>query len=156
MSVDDVLTNAESLIDQSVTVEGVATHVCSKSGMKLFLRGENEDQTLRVESSGTIGKFAPEAVDHNVRVEGKLVEERIDEAYCQQLEEEIKNNTLVSHGEGGKACETEQKAENIAVGSSEMGRVNSFRERIAKRKATEGKDYISFYHVAADSYRIIK
>ncbi len=155
MKVNDLLANAESLVGEKVIVEGLATHVCSKSGMKLFLQGNAEDQSIRVESNSIIGKFDPEAVDHNVRVVGKLVEERIDEAYCKQLEEDIKNNTLVSHGEGGEGCETEQIAEGVAVGSSEMDRVNDFRARIAERKAKDGKEYLSFYHVAADSYTVL-
>ncbi|MDO5665680.1 MAG: hypothetical protein Q4G63_10550 [Bacteroidia bacterium] len=156
LTVDNILSNAEEYVEQVVTVKGLATHVCSKSGMKLFLQGETKDQTIRVESSGSLGKFDPEAVNHNVVVKGKLVEERIDEAYCQNLEEEIRNNTIVSHGEGGAGCETEQIAEGVAVGSSEMDRVNDFRARIAERKASEGKDYLSFYHIAADSYNIVK
>ncbi|MEA4996658.1 MAG: hypothetical protein VB079_09220, partial [Petrimonas sp.] len=65
-------------------------------------------------------------------------------------------STTVTHGEGGEGCETEQKAEGVAVGSSEMDRVNEFRTRLAERKASEGKDYLSFYHIAADSYSIVK
>lgn len=156
MDVDELLTNAESFIDQVVIVEGTATHVCAKSGMKLFLEGESGGQTLRVESSGTLGKFDPEMVDQKVRVQGKLVEERIDEAYCQKLEEEIRNNTHVSHGEGGEGCATEQRADGVEIGSSEMERVNNFRARIAERQATEGKDYFSLYHIAAESYHIIE
>lgn len=156
INVSDLLTKAELLVDKKVVVEGFCSHVCSKSGMKLFLADGIEDgQSIRVESNSTIGKFDPEAVDHNVRVVGKLVEERIDEAYCKQLEEDIKNNTLVSHGEGGDGCETEQIAEGVTVGSSEMDRVNDFRARIAERKAKDGKEYISLYHIAADSYRVL-
>lgn len=156
VNVTDLLANAESLAGEAIIVEGLATHVCAKSGMKLFLQGDTGEQTIRIESNGSLGKFDPEAVNHTVRVWGRLVEERIDEAYCQQLEEEIRNNTLVSHGEGGSGCETEQKAEGVATGSSEMERLNDFRTRIAERKANDGKEYLSLYHVAADSYIIIR
>lgn len=152
LGVDKLLTDAELLTGQIVTVEAVCTHVCSKSGMKLFLN-DGGDQTVRVESNSTIGKFDKEAVDKTVRVRGTLVEERIDEAYYQKLEEEIRNNTLTSHGEG---CETEQKAEGVATGSSEMERVNNFRARITERKTAEGKDYLSFYHIAAVSYKVVE
>lgn len=156
MKVGDLLTNADSYVGKNVVVEGLCSHVCAKSGMKLFLGdGTENGPTLRVESNSTIGKFNPEAAEKKVVVQGKLVEERIDEAYCQKLEEEIRNNTLVSHGEGGAGCETEQANEGVAVGSSEMDRVNDFRARIAERKAKEGKDYLSFYHVAANSYKIL-
>lgn len=156
LTVDQLMADAETLTGETVTVEGLCSHVCAKSGMKLFLVDDNDDQSIRVESNGTLGKFDKEAVDKKVRVTGKLVEERIDEAYLQEMEKEINDSTVVTHGEGAADCETEQKAEGIAAGSSEMERVNDFRARIAERKAAEGKDYLSFYHIAADSYRIIK
>ena len=89
-------------------------------------------------------------------VKGTLVEDRITEADLQKMEKDIAEGTTVSHGEGGEGCETEQLAEGVAVGSSEMDRVNDFRTRIAERKAAEGKDYLSFYHIAANSYHVVK
>lgn len=156
LTVDETLAKADSLIGKTLTVEGVCTHVCSKSGMKLFLQGNSDDSYLRVESNATIGKFDKGAVDKKVRVVGTLTEERIDEVYLQKMEQDIKNNAVASHGEGGKGCATEQKAKGVAEGSSEMDRINDFRTRIEERKAKEGKDYLSFYHIAADSYRIIE
>ena len=101
MSVDELLMNAEALAGETVIVEGLCTHVCAKSGMKLFLEGTDKTQTLRAESDATLGKFDPASVDRNVRVRGKLVEEQISD------------NTLVSHGEEGEGCETEQAAKKL-------------------------------------------
>ncbi|MCE5225764.1 MAG: hypothetical protein LLG05_07870 [Porphyromonadaceae bacterium] len=39
MNVDELLMNAESLAGETVIVEGLCTHVCDKSGMKLFFAG---------------------------------------------------------------------------------------------------------------------
>lgn len=156
LTVDNVLSDPAAYVGQTVTVEGVCSHVCSKSGMKLFIQGASEDKTLRAESNSRLGKFDEESVDKKVRVKGTLVEDRITEADVQEMEKEIIAGTQVSHGEGGDGCETEQLAEGVAVGSSEMDRVNNFRARIAERKAEEGKDYLSFYHIDADSYHIVK
>jgi len=101
MNVDELLMNAESLAGETVIVEGHCTHVCAKSGMKLFLQGTDKKQTLRAESDATLGKFDPASVEKNVRVRGKLVEEQISD------------NSPVSHGEEGEGCETEQAAEKI-------------------------------------------
>lgn len=156
LSVDNILSSPEEYVGQPVTVEGLATHVCAKSGMKLFLQGSSNTQIIRAESNSTLGKFDKACVDNKVVVKGKLVEERITEADLQKMEQEIAEGTTVTHGEGEEGCETEQKAEGVAVGSSELDRVNDFRTRIAERKASEGKDYLSFYHIAADSYSIVK
>ncbi len=156
LTVDNVLSDPEEFVGQSVTVEGLATHVCAKSGMKLFLQGSTDAQSIRAESNSTLGKFNEECVDNKVVVKGTLVEDRITEADLQKMEKDIAEGTTVSHGEGGEGCETEQLAEGVAVGSSEMDRVNDFRTRIAERKAAEGKDYLSFYHIAANSYHVVK
>ncbi|MEA4905465.1 MAG: hypothetical protein VB098_04720 [Petrimonas sp.] len=156
LTVDNILSNPGEYVGKPITVEGLATHVCAKSGMKLFLQGSTDAQSIRAESNSTLGKFNEECVNNKVVVKGTLVEERITEADLQKMEEEITEGTNVTHGEGGEGCETEQKTEGLAVGSSEMGRVNDFRTRIAERKASEGKDYLSFYHIAADSYHIVK
>ena len=155
MSVDDLLTNAASLIDETVIVDGLCTHICQKSGMKLLLQGSDAAHTVRAESDATLGKFDPENVGKRVRVRGKLVEERLDEAYLQDLEKQLNDSTLVSHGEGGEGCETEQAAEGVTTGSSETERVNQLRQQIAERKASEGKEYLSQYHIAAESCQMI-
>ena len=156
LTVDNILTTPDEYVGQTVTVKGKATHVCAKSGMKLFLEGSREVHTIRVESNSTLGKFDKACVDNEVVVKGILVEEKITEADLKKMEEEIVENRSVTHGEDGEACETEQKAEGVAAGSSEMDRVNQFRERLAERKASEGKDYLSFYHIAANSYSVVE
>lgn len=154
LTVGNLLANPASYVGQTVTVEGLCTHVCSKSGMKLFMADDADGQTIRVESNATLGKFDKETAEKIVVVRGTLVEEKITEADLQEMENEIAQGTTVTHGEGGEGCETEQKAEGTTVGSSEMERVNGFRARITERKAAEGKDYLSLYHIAADWYKV--
>jgi len=156
MNVDELLMNAASLTGETVVVEGLCTHVCAKSGMKLFLQGSDQAHTLRAESDATLGKFDPNSADKQVRLRGKLVEDRIDEAYLQQWEEQIRESTLVVHGEEGEGCATEQAAEGVAAGSSEMEQVQQYRRQIADRKAAEGKDYLSQYHLAAETVQMLK
>ncbi|MDD4777411.1 MAG: hypothetical protein PHV53_03880 [Fermentimonas sp.] len=73
--IGDLIINAESMIDEHVIVEGLCTHVCEKSGMKLFLKDEASGQTVRAESSATLGKFDPDCVDNFVRVRGTIVKD---------------------------------------------------------------------------------
>jgi len=101
MNVDELLMNAESLAGETVIVEGLCTHVCDKSGMKLFLQGTDKTKTLRAESDATLGKFDPASVNRNVRVRGKLVEELSSD------------NSLASHEEKVESCETEQTGKKL-------------------------------------------
>lgn len=154
LQVDDVLKNAGQLTGQTVEIEGICTHICAHGGGKIFLMGSDDTHTIRIEAGSKIGKFKPETVNSVVRIKGKLVEERIDEAYLTQWEEKVKAQTAEKHGDSEAGCSSEQKARGEAVANSTSERINNFRKRIAERQAKEGKDYLSFYHIDAESYTI--
>lgn len=153
--VDDILAVAEHEVDKTVTVEGLCTHICSHGGKKLFLMGNDDSKTIRVESNDDLGAFKSECVNSLVRVKGQLKEERIDEAYLLNWENEIEEGTAEQHGDDGEGCETEQKAQGQDSVSSEAGRIKDFRNRIAERNDAEGKNYLSFYYIEATEYSIL-
>ena len=109
MEIDDLLTNAESLTDQEVTIEGVCTHACKHGATKIFLMGSDDTQTIRVEAA-KLGSFDTKCVNSIVRVTGTLKEQRVDEAYLQQWEARLKAAAAEKHGEGEAGCTTEKKA----------------------------------------------
>ena len=155
VTVDKLLTNAEQELDNVVLVEGVCTHICSHGGKKLFLMGDDDSKTIRVEASDDIGAFKPESVNSIVKVKGTLKEERIDEAYLTQWEARLAEGVVDEHGEDGEGCETELKAQGQEDLDSETARIKDFREKIAVRNETEGKNYLSFYYVEAIEYTIL-
>jgi len=104
LSVNELLEQASVLAGKQVVVEGIATHVCQKSGMKLFLKGNADDKTIRAESNSSIGKFDPNAVDKKVRVTGMLVEEIVKEADHHETDKLVADSA---------ACETEQNTQTI-------------------------------------------
>lgn len=155
VTVDELLANAEQEIDNVVLLEGVCTHICSHGGKKLFLMGDDDSKTIRVEASDDIGAFKPESVNSIVKVKGTLKEERIDEAYLTQWEARLAEGVVDEHGEDGEGCETELKAQGQEDLDSETARIKDFREKIAVRNETEGKNYLSFYYVEAIEYTIL-
>ncbi len=68
----------------------------------------------------------------------------------------MKDQTAEQHGNGETGCSAEQQAHGETVANSEEKRIAAFRARIADRKAKEGKEYLSFYHIDGDSYEIQK
>lgn len=84
MTVDSLLAVAGDRIGDSVVVEGFCKTICKKCGRKLFLTGDDSTKTLRIESGESIGMFDAGAVHAIVRVEGRIMEQRIDEDYLQQ------------------------------------------------------------------------
>jgi hypothetical protein len=152
LEVDSLLANAENLVDKKVKVEAVCTHICKHAGRKIFLMGSDDKNTIRVEAC-EIGSFPAECVNSIVYVEGVLREDRIDEAYLQNWEAQLKA-AGEQHGNNGQAgCNTEKNARQETADTPE-GRIEDFRQRIAERKAKTGKDYLSFYHIDAEKYEI--
>lgn len=154
--IDQVLAEGEALADQLIEIEGVCTHICSHSASKIFLLGENEGKTIRVEAA-ELGSFDQKCVNSIVKVKGILHEERIDEAYLQAWEERIANKTEEKHGEGDGegGCDTE-KAARGETAHNNVDRIADFRAKIAARKETDGKEYLSFYYVEAKEYEIVE
>lgn len=155
-SVDDLLSQADSLVGQSISVEGVCTHICAHGGKKIFLMGTDDTKTIRVEATDQTGAFAQECVNSVVTATGKLVEQRIDEAYLAQWEADVKAGTDEKHGDDEEAagCTAEQKAQNETAVNTIDARIANFRTRIAQQKEETGKDYLSFFHIEAQNYTI--
>ena len=154
--IDSVLAEGEALAGQLIEIEGVCTHICSHSASKIFLLGENEVKTIRVEAA-ELGSFDQKCVNSIVKVKGILHEERIDEAYLQAWEQRIANKTEEKHGEGDGegGCDTEKAARGETANTSE-GRIADFRAKIAARKEADGKEYLSFYYVEAQEYEVVE
>ena len=154
LSIDDVMAKAAELVDQKVVIEGVCTHTCSHGAKKMFLVGSDDSKTLRVEA-GELGAFDTKVVNNMVTVNGILKEERIDEAYLVDWENRLKSQTEEKHGngEGEGGCTTEKNARGETANTTE-GRIADFRAKIAVEKEATGKEYLSFYHVVANSYEI--
>ncbi len=154
MQVDDLLSNAETLVGETVVLDGVCTHICQHGGKKIFLMGSDDTQIIRVEASDNIGSFSQETVNSIVEVKGILMEQRIDETYLVDWETRLAAGTAEKHGDGEEGCATEQKAQNEKPASTEQERIANFRERIAERNEKEGKNFLSFYFIEAEEYTI--
>ncbi|MDD4819762.1 MAG: hypothetical protein PHD21_02885 [Flavobacteriales bacterium] len=155
VNVDEVLSTAATNAGKSVTVEGVCSHICSHGGKKIFLAGKKPNTSLRVEAGKAIGAFPSETVGKKVQVTGVVIEERIDEAYLVKWEAQVK--AQAAKGTAKKeSCSAEAKAQGEKVTDNTSERIKAFRTRIADRKAKEGKNYLSFYHIEGQSYKIIQ
>ena len=150
MEVDALLASADSLVGQTVTVQGICTHLCKHGAKKAFLMGSDDTKVIRAEASEEMGAFAQECINSIVTVTGQLVEDRIDEAYLQNWEEQLKAQAAKEHGEGKAGCANEKKARGETADTPEA-RIADFRKQIAEREAQEGKAYLSFYHINATS-----
>ena len=155
MEIDDVLSSAEGLTGKTITMEGLCTHTCKHGGKKMFLMGSDDTKTLRIDAGEKIGSFPQEVVNNIVEVTGTLVEERIDEALIEKMETQYRNRMAEAHGEDVKVgCESENNARGQKGISTFEQRMQNYRERIAARKAKEGKEYLSFYAFKGETYKV--
>ena len=152
MEIDDVLAQADSLVNQEITFQGVCTHACKHGATKIFMMGSDDTKTIRVQA-GELGAFDTKCVSSLVEVTGKLLENKIDEAAIVKMEEAYQANTAKQHGESEAGCDSEKKAMGVK-GNSPKEIFASYREKIAANKEKYGKDYISDYYVVATKYEI--
>lgn len=153
--VDDILSNGAQYAGKEVTIEGICSHRCKHGGGKMFVMGNDNSNIIRIESSETSGKFPTEVTNALVQVKGTVAEERIDEAYLQNWESKLGEETK-QHGESEAGCSTEKAArKESAKTNSPKQRIEDYRKRIAERNEKEGKPYLSFYHINAISYEIL-
>jgi len=167
LSVDTIVANPEQFLGDTVTIEGVVSHLCKHGGKKAFVLGSDENTMIRCEATPKMGGAFPQESIHNpIRVTGVVVESRIDEAAVQQMEaqhtEQVKMIAEQAGAEQASAvenaatgCETERKAQgqgNIETFAAQMA---DYRARIAARNEAEGKPYLSSYYVVATSYEIL-
>ncbi len=155
VTLQTLLQDGSQYVGKTVTFSGKAIHVCSRSGMKLFMEVPGTEQTFRVNSTRELGKFPRTCNNNQVEITGTVEESRIDEAFLKNWEAQIKAHTDEHHGEGEEGCEAENSATK-ATGNTTAKRIAGFRKRIAERNEKEGKNYLSFYHVKAINYHIVK
>ena len=154
MEIDNVLAEAEALVGQEVMIEGICSHICKHGGTKIFMMGSDDTKTLRIEAA-KLGSFDQKCANSIVKVKGILREERIDEAYLQRWEATVSAQTAEHHGKNEAGCNS-NKAARGETGNTIAERIADFRTKIAARKATVGKEYLSFYFMEALSYEIIE
>lgn len=150
LDLDQLLSSADQYAGKEVTVEAICTHICAHGGKKIFLMGSDDTKTIRVES-GSGDAFNADCVNSIVEVKGILKEQRMTEESLVKWEEQVKAQAAKANTH--ESCDSDKKARGETANTPEA-RIADFRARIAKRKADEGKDYLSFYFIEANSYEI--
>ena len=154
LSVDYVLSHADSLVGKTVEVEGVCSHLCKHGARKAFLTSDSSEVMLRAEATGDIDSFPKAAIHNVVRIKGVVVEDRVDEKAIQAMEKQYQK-AMTAHGENAEVgCNAEKAAQGQKKIDTFAARMKDYRDKIAARQAKEGNAYLSFYHLDAQSYTI--
>ncbi len=99
----ELIANPDNYVGKSIIVEGKVVHVCTETGKKLFVVGENPDVRLYVAAGENIAKFPMELLGSEIAVEGLIT--KVGETIPAATEKK------------GKAMESTQPGEGVAMGS---------------------------------------
>lgn len=167
VSVDSIAANPEAYLGDTVTIEGVVSHLCAHGGKKAFLLGSDENTMIRCEATPEMGgAFPQECVHKPMQVTGVVVESRLGEEEVQQIEaqhaEQVKmiaaqagNEQAEAVNKAATGCDTERKAQGQGDIDTFEAQIADYRARIAERAEKEGKPYLSTYYIVASSYDIL-
>lgn len=126
--------DAANYVSKEVSVQGIVDHVCKHGGKKILLVTDNGKVHITSEE-----RFDEKLVGSEITLNGIVVEERIDEATCLQMEED----NIKSHSEGKSSQEQfDAKKEHI----------KKYRDQMK----AENLEYISNYSLSYLSHSEIK
>lgn len=104
-----LIENPENYIGKTISVEGKVVHVCTHSGKKLFITGENPDVRLYVQAGEEMPKFPMELLGSEIVVEGTLTQvpaTAMAEGEGIQMGEGMKEGEGAGIAVGADTCET--------------------------------------------------
>jgi hypothetical protein len=108
---ESLVANPDNYVGKNIIVEGKVVHVCTESGKKLFIVGENPDVRLFISAGENMPKFPMELLGSQVVVEGIIT--KVGGLALALAEPQPKNMEVTKPTEGsykpasGDSCETE-------------------------------------------------
>lgn len=134
-----------------VEVTGTVDHVCKHSGKRMFIRGDDPEDRVKIEA-GDLGTFDVALEGSKVKVVAMGTVMKMDNAYLDNWASEV------SGEDPAAGCTEEQK--EIAKGGgdageeheSAMSQINALRRNLAE----SGREYLAFCSLEARSFEEIK
>lgn len=146
---------APDLVDKQVKIKGLVVHTCKHGGKRMFITAEGTEERVEIKAGENIDSFDAEMEGSDVMVTGILREEKVDQAYLDEWEKEILEESgdkmKIHEGEEKTAMEEEQK-EADDHHSGDLETVNNLRKELEE----SGKDQLSFYSVECISYEMLE
>ncbi|MDA3778791.1 MAG: hypothetical protein PF487_00925 [Bacteroidales bacterium] len=157
LTVDELLTNIDTLVEKNVEVTGLVSHICLHGGKKLKLIAENSENEIHFNAGGEISEFEKSLEGSTVKISGIVKELRIDNKYLDKMVSEEQESTESEEHKNKEADSSKEEEEHIQEGdndhhSKEMDQINKLREEIKNSE----KGYLSEYSVLCSSYKLVE
>ena len=158
VTVENFKSQAKNLVDKKVTITGVANHICSHSGRKLFLVSPNGgEEMVTVFTNKDMKPFDKETIGKTYTVNGIVkITQVIDEEYLNKWEDEVNDQINAGNAvEEESHCGTENKAAGIEVeegrdDNPQLLQIKAFRKKLEENNG----EPIVFYHIECNSFEI--
>jgi hypothetical protein len=134
-----------------VEVVGTVDHVCKHSGKRMFIRGDNPEDRVKIEA-GDVGTFDIALEGSQVKVVAMGTVMKMDNAYLDNWAKEVGSDDPAA------GCSEEQKeiakggGDQTAEHESAMSQINALRQELAE----SGREYLAFCSLEAKSFEEIK
>jgi hypothetical protein len=135
---DEFKANPESYVDKYVKIEGTCIHTCKHGGKKMHIVGADPDYRMTILASDKVAMFDKELEGSGVIVEGYVRVEKIDEAYLNNWEAELKADVDKQKEAGSVDEEHHENLDKIA----------HLREQLKET----GKDVIANYSIECQKF----
>ena len=105
-----LISDPAEYIGKNISVEGKVVHVCTHSGKKLFITGENPDVRLYVQAGEEMAKFPMELLGNEIVVEGTITQVAAAGMAGEAMHEGegMKSGEGMAKAAGADTCETEK------------------------------------------------
>ncbi len=134
LTVDELLARAETLVGDTVRVEGLCVSTCGHGSTHITLMGSDTTQMIEALADERMQSFDPMISNRTVAVEGVVAEQRVELPFLDDWEMRLDASI-----EGGKG-----NPEAVAM---LKGQIRELRDSIAARRARDGKEYWSIYRI---------
>ena len=143
MTVSQLLESPEQYIGKEITLEGTVTHVCKHGGRRVHLTDLEPNVKIRIEAPEKMAAFARELEGSDIVVSCVLRETRIDAAYLDEWEAEVREGMERENHDHGEESEGHVEPQGLDA-------VNAKREELK----TSGKPYLSTWYADAVTYKM--
>lgn len=133
MKVTALLEQPDPMNEKEVVLEGTVTHVCKHGGRRVHLTDIDTNEKISVEAPEDMPAFARELEGSDIVVTGVLKETRIDAAYLDEWEQEIRQ----AAEEGGEEEAHDHAGQDLAEHEKEM---NQMEDEMAEGEMAEDND----------------
>ncbi|MBI9068107.1 MAG: hypothetical protein JEZ09_12500 [Salinivirgaceae bacterium] len=143
ISVDSFLVVAGNFVGKELTVMGTVDHVCKHGGKRVKMFSSCPSKALHAEAAEGMGQFKAEIEGSDICVTGIVGETKMDLAYFEDYEAEIKEAMKT------EAEEVEMEQPKGADHHATLEKIAAWKEEIT----TNGIGYISTYFLEASKYK---